>query len=202
MKQVAVLVKETREAQNFSLKQISQETRISLDQLKNIESGDWTVFSSYTYLQGAVGKLAQYLNLDTAKILAMLKREIKEEKIEFIRVTDYQKEQKPISANLYFYFFIFILILVFLLRLISFWQKPVITVADFSRTIALEDPLIIKGSANPGVLIFINDERIFQDDQGKFMKKLYFKKGKHSLVIKAIGTNGKEEIKEYEIVVR
>ena len=203
MKKLTQIFQERRQSLQIELTKISQETKISKEQLFNIEQGSWSNFSSYAYLQGVVKKYAQYLGLDPEIIASYLRREIEQHQVKFIRVTDYQVNSRPLSLNWSIYIIIFLVFLFFAIQFFLSWQKPLLELQTLPKTIKVNQPLMIRGQTESGVLLYLNDEQIYQDEKGKFSENLYFKTpGKRQLVIKVIGVNGKEQIEEYTVNIK
>jgi len=203
MKNVSLLLKEKRLALNLSLKEVEHRTRISIALLEQIESGSWNKFGSFAYLQGVIKKYAAFLGMDQSKIISYLKREHELEPAQFIRKTDYEEGGRQLPANWYLYLIIFLVILFFGIQFFLAWQKPLLVIKPVPRQLKVTTPLLVSGKTQSGVLLYLNDQQIYQDEQGKFQEELYFKsKGSREIVIRAIGANGKEEQKRFIVEVK
>lgn len=201
MNKISQLLFQEREKQQLTLKQVSQATKIPIFQLQNLEQGNWSNFSSSAYLQGVLQKYATYLELDSVKINAYLKREIKEQQVRFIRVSDYRQTKSHSSSHRTAIVLVLLVLLFFGLQLFLSWQKPLLKLGNIPKSIVVNKPLTIKGQTEKGVLLYLNDELIYQDEQGKFSETLYYKTpGERKLILRAIGVNGQEQ--ETELVVR
>jgi len=62
---------------------------------------------------------------------------------------------------------------------------------EIPKTISVDNPLVIKGKTETGALVYLNEERIYQNETGVFKQELYLKKGRKQLIVKVIGTNGR-----------
>lgn len=201
MKKITETLFRERQKKQLTLEQISLATKIPLNQLRNLEQEDWASFSSSVYLQGVLQKYAKYLGLDPTKSIAYLKRDIKEQQIHFIRTTDYHQPQSRFLLSRTIVFLILLVFLFLALQLYLSWQKPLLKLNEISRVVTVNQPVIVKGSAGNGVLLYLNDELIHQDEQGKFSETLYYKSpGQRKLILKAIGINGKEQ--EIELLIK
>jgi hypothetical protein len=203
MNTVAQIIREKRRDLEVSLDEISLATKIPKNQLLSLEKGNWRKFNSFVYLQGVVKKTANYLKLDSAKMILYLKREIEQEKPDFIRKTNYQNHRQFLLANWPVYLLIFVVILFFGLQWFFSWQKPLLEVSSIPKSIKINQFIKIEGKVEPGAILYLNDEAIYQDENGFFSERLFFKNaGERKLVIRAIGVNGKEQIYEQKVIIK
>lgn len=201
MKKISQILFQERQSQQLTLKQISQLTKIPTFQLQNLEQGDWSSFSSSAYLQGVLQRYAQSLGLDPVKMNAYLKRELKEQQVRFIRVSDYSNSQPRFSFYHTGIILVLLVLLFFSLQLYFSWKKPLLQLSPVPHSLTVNKPLVIKGQTEKGVLLYLNDEPIYQNEQGKFLETLYYKTiGERKLILRAIGVNGQEQ--ETEIIVK
>ena len=76
MPTVAEKLRAAREAQNLTIHEIAEKTKIRTDHLRAIEDGNYTVFSAPIYIRGTVKNYAAALKLDPAQVLAELDAEL------------------------------------------------------------------------------------------------------------------------------
>lgn len=202
MKKISQILKDTRHDLNLTLETISKATKIPLELLVQIEEGQWTRLGSYAYLQGIVKKYASFLKLDEEKALSYLKRDYKLENPRFIRVSDYEEKPK-LNINWYFYLILALIVVFFLIQFFLAWQKPLLKLSSIPKSVKVTSPLVIKGKTQSGVLLYLNDQQIYADEKGNFREELYFERtGERQIEIKAIGVNGKEEVKNFQVKVQ
>ena len=203
MKNITDILKQERLRKEIDFQKASQDTKIPAHQLENLEKGNWQGFSSDAYLQGVLRKYAVYLGLDADKIAKYLKREIKQQQVKFIRVSNYQETSPRFSINWTIYILIILVVGFFGLQLFLSWQKPLLKLRQIPSIIVVNKPLLIKGQTEKGVLLYLNDEPIYQDEQGNFEETLYYKTvGERQIELKAIGVNGKEQTLVYTVKVK
>jgi cytoskeletal protein RodZ len=77
---VADQLRQAREAQNLTLQQVGEVTKIRTDHLRALEEGDFDVFSAPVYIRGFVRCYATMLKLDVPKIMAGIEAELGETK--------------------------------------------------------------------------------------------------------------------------
>jgi len=203
MRNITQILEQERLKKQLDFKKASQDTKIPIEQLENLEKGNWQKFSSDAYLQGVLQKYALYLGLDSEKIGKYLKREIKEQQVKFIRISDYQDSSPRFSINWTIYALIILVLGFFGLQLFISWQKPLLKLKQIPSSVVVNKALLIKGQTEKGVLLYLNEEPIYQDEQGNFAETLYFKTiGERKIELKAIGVNGKEQILNFNIRVK
>jgi hypothetical protein len=79
MKSVGKQLQEARQARNWTPELAAPETKIKVDRLRDLESDDYTHFSSPTYARGFVRTYARALGLDEYKILRQLDTKLPED---------------------------------------------------------------------------------------------------------------------------
>src|SRR6266404_1785569 len=76
MPPVAEQLRRAREAQNLSVYQVAEITKIKTDHIRALESGTYDSFSAPVYIRGFVRTYAKALKLDVAKVTADLEDEL------------------------------------------------------------------------------------------------------------------------------
>jgi cytoskeletal protein RodZ len=76
MPTVADQLRQARDAQNLSIQQAAESTKIRSDHLRALEEGNYKVFPAPIYIRGSVRSYANLLRLDLAKIMADLEAEL------------------------------------------------------------------------------------------------------------------------------
>ncbi|MBD3329261.1 hypothetical protein GF357_02090 [Candidatus Dojkabacteria bacterium] len=79
-----------REKRGFSLEQISEATKIPIDQLKAIEEDNYGDEDTQVFLRGFIKNYSDYLKLDTDKILAIYRRTL---------ATQSEPDRKPLQKT-------------------------------------------------------------------------------------------------------
>ncbi len=96
MKKTGEVLKKTREEKGLSLHEIGLSLKISSKVLKAIEEGDETQLPAKTFLRGFVQSYANFLHLDTDKILELFYEEMGSTKPKpYIRV----QQDKPVATT-------------------------------------------------------------------------------------------------------
>src|SRR5476651_2421053 len=79
MKSVGQQLQEARLARNWTPELAARETKIKADRVRDLESDDYTNFSSPTYARGFVRTYARALGLDEYRILRQLDNKLPED---------------------------------------------------------------------------------------------------------------------------
>lgn len=100
MKKTGELLKKAREEKGLSLHEIGLSLKISSKVLKAIEEGDETQLPAKTFLRGFVQSYANFLHLDTDKILEVFYEEMGSTKPKpYIRPTEDSKGAAPVAEE-------------------------------------------------------------------------------------------------------
>lgn len=201
MKSVSSVLLSGRVNAGLNLKQIAKDLKIAIPDLERLEQDEWHNYYPNTYLQGMVNKYATYLKLNLLEINALLRREMTDPEIKFIRQKKLETHFISLSTSLYLFIFLGAFFLLFLFQFIFFWQKPLLIINNLPKSIKQDKPLVVEGKTEIGALIYLNDERIFQNEKGIFNEELYLKKGKRNIILRAIGSNGKTEEKTFQVLI-
>lgn len=76
MPKVAEQLRTAREAQQLSIEEVADLTKLRTDHVRALESGNYSVFSAHVYVRGFTRTYAKLLKLDSKKILEELKGEL------------------------------------------------------------------------------------------------------------------------------
>ena len=76
MPTVAEQLRASREAQNLTVHQVADVTKIRTDHLRALEEGDYDVFTAPVYIKGFTRTCATLLKLDVPKVMAQLETEL------------------------------------------------------------------------------------------------------------------------------
>src|SRR6476660_585570 len=76
MSTVAEQLRKGREAQNLTVQQLAEITKIRSDHIRALEEGNFDVFSAPVYIRGFVRTCSTLLKLDVAQVMAALDKEL------------------------------------------------------------------------------------------------------------------------------
>jgi cytoskeletal protein RodZ len=78
MSTVAEQLRHAREAQNLTVQQVAEITKMRSDHIRALEEGNFEVFSAPVYIRGFVRTCSTLLKLDVPKVMAALDEELSE----------------------------------------------------------------------------------------------------------------------------
>ena len=76
MPTVAERLRQAREAQNLTVHQVAELTKIRTDHIRALEDGHYNIFSAPVYIRGFVRNYASVLKLDVVEIMAAVDAEL------------------------------------------------------------------------------------------------------------------------------
>ncbi len=198
MLSVGDTLKTARKEQGLTLSQIEKETKIREKFLRQIELNQWN-FASRVYIAGIVKNYADYLNLDSKKMLAFFRRDYeKKDDVRFKRriTSDYlvPTTKRWIRLGIAAIFILFFLY--FGYQLFLYLKPPVVTILQPKIKIFNQDTSSIEivGKTEKDAVVTIFGERVFQDKNGIFDYNFPLKNGRNVLSITVVGANGKQTI--------
>jgi cytoskeletal protein RodZ len=78
MSTVAEQLRQAREAQNLTVQQVAEITKIRSDHIRALEEGNYDVFSAPVYIRGFVRTCSTLLKLDVPQVMGALDEELSE----------------------------------------------------------------------------------------------------------------------------
>jgi len=179
------VLKSKRESIGKSLETVSEDTKIQIRFLRYIESNDFSKFDSDVFLTGFIKIYAQYLDLDSTKVLALFRRSkptIKKNNLKTKSRSLFKVKKTFLTPK----FFIALSTTIFLLLVIGYigvqiynFQSPPklqITEPQNNQT-TTSQYLTVKGKTNENSSLNINDSPVKVNSDGTFEKELTLKEG-------------------------
>ena len=80
MRTVGSILKDTREANFYTLEEIEKATKIRYELLVALEADDYSKLPPSSFVQGFIKNYAKFLKLDSEKVLAVFRREFSDKK--------------------------------------------------------------------------------------------------------------------------
>lgn len=197
---IGALLKRERTQKGISLEEVEKATKIRKKNLIAIESEDWSVFPSRTYIQGIIKRYGSYLELDQEKLAAYFRREYeKHESLKF-KQKAVKNEFTPFKKRLVHLtvFFLVIIFSSFFGYQVYLFLKPpeVIITAPSQDSFKRTDRITLQGTAPKESIITVNGKEVFLDDNQIFETDIALTERRNVVVIEAIGANGKRTIIE------
>jgi len=209
MKTVGEILKKIRLEKNISLEEVALETKIRQNILMALEENNFKEISSLASIKGFLKSYAEFLDLNSEKILAVFRRDFdKKEKRKVIL----DGMIKPINkkglnwspkATLIFFIGIFFLGLVTYLvyQYLSLIKPPFLKVIYPQSDLQVREEVIkITGKADSDSLVTINRNSVSLLGNGEFEYKFSLFPGENNIIITATSKTGKKNIIERSVI--
>lgn len=201
MKTVGQLLKETREAKNLSLDDISKATKIQKRYLISIENDDLKQISSQAYANGYVKNYSEFLGLNSRNVLAFLRRQTKEVPRSVILPQKSNETIKTARYRLTPGKFLVLVVVFLLIVFIGYFGIQYRRLQSVPQLI-IEQPqeeqvatnttrIEILGKTDPDATIAINGIGVLVRSDGKFFEQVQVFPGENTVTIIATSRYGK-----------
>lgn len=191
------VLKSKREVLGKSLETVSEETKIQIRFLKYIEDNDFSKFDSDVFLTGFIKIYAQYLDLDSTKVLALFRRSkptVKKNDPKTKNKSLFKVKRSFLTPK----FFITLSVALFLLLVIgyigiqiyNFQSPPKLQITEPQDNLTTTSQyLTVKGKTEENASLDINDSPIKVNSDGTFEKELTLKEGINLITVKVRKTS-------------
>lgn len=199
MKTTGQILKEKREEKQISLDEVAQETKIRKPYLAALEKDDYQSLPSVTTGKGFIRNYAQFLDLNSEKIVAIFKRDYrrtKEQKSIFPLRKDLNKQfkwgpKKTLIVVIGLFLFVFLAYLGYQYH--GLLGKPRLEIYSPTDNQQLtEEQVEVEGRTDPDNSVSINDDLTQLNDQGEFSYRLRLVSGENKIIIEAINRLGRK----------
>lgn len=210
MRKVGEILKKRRIEKNLDLEEVEKRTKIRKKFLQAIEEGDYSLFSSSTYLRGFIKNYSDFLNLPTEEILAIFRREFDEKElmgilpkglseplnVRWTRITP-AKVSIIAGAALFLLFFVYLIKSYF-----SVVGAPQLVVEKPKAGEKItNEKVLVEGRTDPGARLTINNQEILINQDGSFSTEVIVNKNTTEITVVAENKQGKKTIIEKVIEV-
>jgi cytoskeletal protein RodZ len=200
-------LKKLRSERRISLSEVSRFTKIQVKYLEYLEEGNYGKLPADVYAKGFLRNYAEFLGVDENVLIKLYEKEKGiqrniEEKKHKINYRDLKPKPIKISSfvltpRLAIITLIVILVLVgvfYLYREVgSFAEAPKLVILSPENNYnASGNSVTVEGTTDPDVKIYINDQLILVNDEGKFRENLTLQSGTNMINIKAVNRFNKE----------
>lgn len=204
MKTIGEILKNARLLKKITLEEVEKQTKIRKKFLIAFEENDFSKLPEFIFSRGFLKNYSEFLDLSPGPLIAVFRRQSKEEKAEFLpKAAAKDTNELPIKitpkitavfvSTLLIGIFVFYL----LLQLLSFIGKPGLKIYSPKNNLIVKTEIIeIKGKTDPEGKLFINGQEITIMAAGSFSEKINLNKGENKIIIVAKNKAGKENKKE------
>jgi hypothetical protein len=206
---VGECLRSKREELGISLYDLSKKLKIKLEYLENLENNFYDGLPPEVYVKGFIRSYANFAGYNSEKMVDMYRREMTvKNKIEKVPANKL-KEKKFSSPNypiitpklvtIFFSLLVLTVVGYYLwYQINSFSSKPYLFVSSPTSNISVDDPEItLKGETEKEIVIEINGENVFVDQEGHFEEVIMLQPGRNQIIIEAknrFNKTKKEEI--------
>lgn len=205
-------LKKMRQEKGWSLEKVSDETKILLSILKNLENDEYENLPPPVYLKGMIKKYANFLKLDKEKVLKLYQksngRNLSSGKYDLLpknRFLTYQSKFifffKNVCPKILKYFFWGFILFYFIYEA-SFFILPAKIILyspdrDFTTNQA---ELVISGKVIRGKRFFMKDQEISFEENGLFNERIILAPGINNIQFRAVNILGYETVLIRQII--
>ena len=188
MSAVGELFSQKRKAKKISLAKVSHDLLVKQEHLDAIEKGQWANLPEPTFAKGFIKIYAQYLGLDTSKILPLYRREYDETKYPHKQSPLQIKKRLMITPNKFALLLFIVTIAIFasylLIQYFSILSAPKLEFISPPDDLTTSVPAItIDGRSEKEAMVSVNGQFIPIDDQGKFSYQYKLTQDKNTIEI-------------------
>lgn len=210
MIRVGQRLQEERVRQGLSIAEVAKATKIRLQFLSSIESGDYKLLPSSAYIQGFIRNYAEFLGLPVKDTLALFRREFDER--EYLGVLPESFTNKKASrlpgfrlgptALLLGAIVLFVIGYVFF-QYRSAFLSPDLTISSPKENATVAAQVVsVVGKTEQNISVTVNDDPVYVEKDGSFTKDVTVFSGQQVITVKAINSFGKKAVVTRHIIVR
>ena len=198
-------MRRARSEKRIGLPEIAKNTKIQLEYLEYLESGNYNGLPADVYVRGFLKSFADYLGINEEYLIKSFNKEksiqqniagnnnIKEKKkanninLSRIAVT-------PKVISIFFISLFFIMLSFYLFKnLNNFVSNPELLIMNPAADSVINDTkVLVKGKTDVGNDLFINNQQVLVDDEGIFSENIILREGKNVIMVKSINQFNKE----------
>lgn len=211
MRTIGQLLKETREAKLYTLDDVEKHTKIRKELLKALEEDDYEKLPPLTFIQGFVKNYGKFLGLDSAKLMAIIRRDYEASKHPPVVLESFAK---PLTKKRIFVtpsrligMAIAIIVLGFFAYLWfeyrQFVGSPKLDVISPVQGQTVEMTSIsVEGSTDPEVHVSVNEQEVTTDSSGNFKEEIKLSSSVNTITIVATSRFGQSTKVERTVYIK
>lgn len=200
---------EERIRKSLTLDEIAKATKIRKEFLLAIEKGEYHKLPSSAYVQGFVRNYIEFLGLPERKMLALFRREFDNDKIFKVLPEGFARKDFSLRRNLFgqtallltFAFIILLFYVLFQYRY-AIINPPLEIYSPKEGFVTSSQIITVSGKTDSNATVFINDQPVSLDNEGKFIKEITIFPAKATIKIKVENRLKRQTIIERHIEVK
>lgn len=205
-KTVGARLKSARKKKKLTLETAEESTKVRAKYLQAIENDDWREFPSRIYVLGFVRRYADFLGLDSEKILQEFKAEFGRawNDLRGKSATKKFAQNFVITPKLIIATIVIIAVLAVILYVAisinQFSRPPGISIITPKEEIVTDKNTLIEGKTLGTAIVEINSQTVNVSDSGEFSQKVDLTEGLNIFEISAKNRIGKESRKTLKVI--
>ena len=177
MRTVGQILKEARENKLYTLEDIEKHTKIRTEMLEALERDDYEKLPPLIFIQGFIKNYGKFLGLDTAKLLAVFRRDFESKKHPPLVMESFKKPMGGKKLFLQPSHLIGLTVVLVILGFFAYlWVEyrqfvgaPELIVNSPVEGQTVEVPsVLVDGRTDPDAKVKINDQEVGVDKEGNF----------------------------------
>ncbi len=199
-------LRKLRSEKRISINEASRVTKIQAKYLEFLEDGNYDKLPADVYVRGFLRSYAEFLMVDDKVLVKLFEKEkgIKKNLEKTKPSSEIEERMKPISISSFVFtpkkivitvsFLLFILGIFYLSREIgSFTDAPRLVILNPEENTEVEGSSVdVSGMTDRDARLFINNQSVLVNDDGKFRESITLQPGVNSINIKSINRFDKE----------
>lgn len=179
-------------------------TKIKKEFIRAIETGNWQSLPEYPVVQGFVKNIAKTLELDSDKMMALLRRDYPPKAVSVNPKPDVGKRfsWSPKFTFIVSTSLVLIAIVTYLVyQYIGFVSPPELQVVSPKEDeIISQESVRVLGYTDPQATVTVNNQPALVDENGEFLAEIEISEEVQEIEVKAISRSGKETTVDRRIV--
>lgn len=203
-------MRRVRNEKRISLPEIAKNTKIQLEYLEYLESGNYSKLPADVYVRGFLKSFADYLGVNEEYLIKSFVKEKSiqknieggnKEKISSDKINLSRFSVTPKIISIFFISLFFVILSAYLYKnLNNFVSNPALIILNPAADSIINDTkVLVKGKTDVGNDLFINNQPVLVDDSGVFSENVVLREGKNVISVKSVNQFNKEIIESISV---
>lgn len=204
-------MKKARNDKRITLSEISRNTKIQIEYLESLESGDYKQLPADVYVKGFLKSFAEYVGVNEEYLIKSFNKEKSiqkniqgNEKRDItknnnINLSRFYISPKIVSIVLISLFFIGLSFYLYK-NLDNFVSNPSLVILNpENNTIINSSSVVVSGKTDLGNSLFINNQSVVVDENGGFSENIILRDGINIITVKSVNQFDKETVESISV---
>lgn len=196
MKTIGIYLRQAREGQNISYKELSRHTKIKPEFLEAIENSDWQKLPELPVLVGFVKSICDELNINREQAVALLRRDYPPQKVSLNPHRDVKREIRIGQRALWGIFSVIAIVLMsaYLYSQYREFTSPphIAIISPAENELVSSHNITVRGTTDSTATVKINGQPALVDKNGNFATDIEVVAETKSIEVKALSRTGRE----------